>query len=119
VRDGYFARWHDREYEASPDTDRARLYTAEPVPGFEQIAPNRYLRVVPAAELADFYYAFTSCVWQGQPFRVIGEQGSWLRVEYTGDLPPAAELRLEPFDRDVYQGWARRGDVSDLRESRV
>jgi hypothetical protein len=119
VRDGYFARWHDREYEASPDTDRARLYVREPVPGFEQIAPDRYLRVVPAAELTDFYYAVTSCTWRGQPFHVIGEQGSWLRVEYSGELPPPRDLPLEQFDRDVYQGWAKRSEADGLTEGRV
>ncbi len=119
MRDGYFARWQDREYEASPDSDRARLYATQPVAGFEQIAAGRWLRVVPAAELADLYYAYTACDWQGQPFRVIGEQGSWLRVEYAGELPPPDGLRLERFDRDVFQGWVRRTDVTAFLETRV
>lgn len=119
MRDGYFARWQDREYEASPDSDRARLYAASPEPGFEQIAPERYLRVVPIGELSDLYYATTTCTWRGHPFRVIGEQRAWLRVEYDGELPPPAELGLERFDRDVYQGWARRSEVGELVEGRV
>lgn len=119
VRDGYFARWQDREFEASPDADRARLYAPAPVPGFEQIAAGRWLRVVPAAELGDLYYAYTACDWQGWSFRVIGEQGSWLRVEYAGELPPPDGIKLDSFDRDVYQGWVRRSEVTDLRETRV
>lgn len=119
MRDGYYARWQDREYEASPDADRARLYAPEPEQGFERIGQGRYLRVVPAAELSEFFYATTTCTWRGAPFRVIGEQGRWLRVEYAGALPPPEELGLEPFDRDVYQSWARADDVAELAEGRA
>lgn len=119
MRDGYFARWQDREYEASPDADRARLYAAEAVPGFEQIAAGRYLRVVPTSELTDLYYATTRCDWRGQPFLIIGEQGSWARLEYVGEGTPPAELGLELFDRGVYQGWARRSEIENVREGRV
>ena len=40
-RDGYVARWHGREYEASPDGADLRLYTTHPEPGFEQVRTSR------------------------------------------------------------------------------
>ncbi len=120
MRDGYFARWRGVEYEASPDGDRMRLYSSDQNAGFEQIAPGRFQRIVPAAELEDFAYIRTVCRWRGELFQVIGGQDAWLRIEYAGtDSAAAQAMGLEEFDRGVYQGWARREDVEDLQESRV
>ncbi|WP_018217156.1 hypothetical protein [Salinispora vitiensis] len=119
-RDGYVARWRDREYQASPDGDDIRLYQHEPDAGFTQVRPGRHLRVVPAAEVDELTYIRTTCTWQGQPFIVLGEHEGWLRVEYTGGRWPVAEaMGLEAFDYGVYQGWAPAAEVRDLRELRV
>lgn len=118
MRDGYYARWRDREFEASPDGDRVRLYTTEPDAGFDQIAPGRYLRVVPRADVPDLGYLTSRCQWRDERFAIIGEQGQWYRLEYLGELPPADSLGLTTFDRDVYQAWARRSEVSDIAEVR-
>ena len=49
-----------------------------------------------------------------------GKHDAWLRVEYTGGKAPvAAELGLEEFDYGVYQGWAPKQEVTDMRESRL
>lgn len=120
MRDGYFARWRGREYEASPDGDEVRIYQAEPGDGFEEVRPGRYVRAVPVAEVEDLVYIRTTCTWQGQPFIVLGQHETWLRVEYTGGRRPVAEaLGLESFDFGVYQGWVRQSEVTDLREHRV
>ena len=120
MRDGYVARWRGTEYEASPDGDQTRLYASVAADGFDEVRPGRYVRVVPAHEVDDFWYARTTCVWRGAPFIVLGEHDEWLRVEYTGGKAPvAAELNLEEYDFGVYQGWAPRNEVSDLREQRV
>ena len=120
IRDGYAARWHGREYEASPDADHVRLYRPDPEEGFEEIHPGRHRRRVPAAEIEDVAYIRTTCMWRGEPFIVLAEHESWLRVEYTGGLAPvAAQLGLEEFDFGVYQGWVARDEASDLREMRV
>lgn len=119
-RDGYVARWRDREYQASPDGDDIRLYQHEPDAGFTPLRSGRHLRVVPAAEVDELTYIRTTCTWQGQPFIVLGEHDGWLRVEYTGGRWPVAEaMGLEAFDYGVYQGWAPAADVRDLRELRV
>ncbi|WP_155368994.1 hypothetical protein [Catellatospora vulcania] len=119
-RDGYIARYLGREYEASPDGDAVRLYRPEPAEGFEEVRPGRFVRVVPAAEIDDLAYVRSTCTWRGQPFIVLAEHDAWLRVEYTGGKSPvAAELGLEEFDYGVYQGWAPKQEVTDLRESRV
>ncbi|GAA4142870.1 hypothetical protein [Actinomadura keratinilytica] len=120
MRHGYYAKWRGTDYEASPDGDTVRLYLPRPADGFTQVAPDRYVRVVPAAEVDRLHYVRTRCSWRGEPFVVLGEHGEWLRVEYTGGRAPVAErLGLEPFDRGVYQAWAPRGEVRDVHEETV
>jgi hypothetical protein len=120
MRDGYYARWRGREYEASPDGMDLRLYATQPADGFGQVRPGRFVRVVALAEVDDFSYIRTTCNWQGEPFIVLGEHEEWLRVEYTGGKAPVAKaLGLEEFDFGVYQGWAPLMQVSDLIELRV
>lgn len=120
IRDGYVARWRARDYEASPNGDEVRLYAPTADDGFDEIRAGRHRRIVPVTEIDDLWYVRTTCTWQGQPFIVLAEHDSWLRVEYTGGKAPVAgELGLEEFDYGVYQGWAAAGDVTELREQRV
>jgi hypothetical protein len=120
IRHGYYAGWRGSEWEASPDGLQVRLYSAKPEDGFAQVVAGRYVRVVPAHEVEHLSYVNTLCTWQGEPFVVLGEHESWLRVEYTGGKAPVAErLGLELFDRGVYQAWAPRNEVEDLREETV
>jgi hypothetical protein len=120
MRDGFVARWGDVEYEASPDGDNIRLYRPDAADGFEEIRPGRYRKIVPAGECGGLGYVRTACNWHGQPFIVLAEHDGWLRVEYTGgSFPVAVRLGLEEFDYGVYQGWAPRGEVTDIREYRV
>lgn len=119
IRDGYVARWRGLEYEASPGGggDDIRLYTAEPMAGFEETRPGRYRCVVPVAEIESLRYVRTACTWQGEPFTIVGEHETWLRVEYTGGRAVIAErLGLDRLDRGVWQAWAPRTEVVDLRE---
>ncbi len=120
MRDGYYARWRDEEFEASPDGVDIRLYSTEPQDGFRQIRSDRFVRVIPRDEASDFCYIRTVCKWQGEPFIVLGEHEEWLRVEYTGGMAPAARaLGLEEFDFGVYQGWAPAAHVTDIAEYRA
>ena len=120
IRDGHAARWQGGEYEASPDGDDVRLYRPDPAEGFDEVRAGRYRRVVPASEVDELVYVRTTCRWRDQPFIALAEHDNWLRVEYTGGLAPvAAELGLEEFDFGVYQGWAPRDEVTDIREYRV
>jgi hypothetical protein len=120
MRDGYYGRWRDREYEASPDGTAMRLYAAQPEEGFAQVRAGRYVRVVPAEEVHDFSYVRTACTWHGEPFIVLGEAQGWLRVEYTGGKAPVARtLGLEEFDFGVYQGWAPLAEVANVAEYRT
>jgi hypothetical protein len=120
MRDGYVARWRDRDYEASPDGDDVRLYQPEGGDGFEEVHSGRYVRVVPATEVEHLGYVRTICRWKGEPFIVLAQHESWLRVEYTGGRWPIAEsMGLEEFDFGVYQGWAPVGEVTDLREHHI
>jgi hypothetical protein len=120
MRDGYVGTWRDEEYEVSPEGDDMRLYATEPREGFDEIRTGRWRRIVPATEVSDLAYVRTSCTWRDEPFIVLGEHESWLRLEYTGGKAPvAAALRLEEFDYGVYQGWAPMAEVSDIREYRT
>ncbi len=120
MRHGYYARWRGAEYEASPDGDRVRLYLDAPAEGFMRVSPDRHVRVVPATEVDRLSYVSTMCTWRGEGFAVLGEHDGWLRVEYTGGKAPVAErLGLEMFDRGVYQAWAPRGEVENVREETV
>src|SRR5829696_10179897 len=104
MRDGYVAGWQDEEYEVSPDGEQMRLYSTEPRDGFEELRPDRHRKIVPASEVTDFAYVRTICKWRGEPFIVLAEHESWLRLEYTGGKAPvAAALGLEEFDFGVHQ----------------
>jgi hypothetical protein len=118
IRHGYYARWRGEEYEASPDGSKVHLYAETADEGFEEAGPERFVRVVPAAEV-ELSYISMACTWQDEPFQVLGEYDTWVRVEYAGERPEAAvRLGLEVFDRDVYQAWAPRADIRGLREER-
>jgi hypothetical protein len=120
IRDGYAARWRGREYEASPDGEHVRLYRPDGEDGFEEVRPGRYYRRVPADDVDEMVYIRTTCMWRDEPFIVLAEHETWLRVEYTGGLAPiASKLGLEEFDFGVYQGWVARDEVTELREYRV
>ena len=120
MRDGYVVTWQGREYDASPDGDGVRIYAPEPGEGFEEVRPGRHVRVLQPGEFDDLVYVRTTCTWRGQPFIVLAEADTWLRVEYTGGRAPIArQLGLEEFDYGVYQGWAPKQDITDLRESRL
>ncbi|WP_433463064.1 hypothetical protein [Spirillospora sp. CA-128828] len=120
IRHGFYAGWRGSEYEASPDGDLVRLYVAQQATGFRQIAPDRYVQVVPLSDVDHLQYVTTHCMWRGEPFVVLGEHEGWLRVEYSGGKAPVAErLGLESFDRGVYQAWASGHEVEDLHEETV
>jgi hypothetical protein len=118
IRDGYLARWRGTEYEASPGADgEVRLYSAEPADGFTETRPSRHVKVVPAAEIEDLRYVRTACRWRDEPFIVVGEHETWLRVEYAGGRQPAAQrLGLDRIDHGVWQAWAPLAEVIDLHE---
>jgi hypothetical protein len=120
MRDGYMVTWQGREYDAAPDGDKVRIYAPEPADGFEEVRPGRYVRVLGPDEFEDLVYVRTTCLWRGQPFVVLAEADSWLRLEYTGGRAPIAQqLGLEEFDFGVYQGWAPANEVHDVYEHRV
>ena len=120
MRDGYVVTWRGREYEASPDADRVRIYAPEPGDGFDEVRPGRYVRVLEPGEYDGLAYVRTTCSWRGHPFLVLAETDAWLRVEYTGGRAPIARtLGLEEFDFGVYQGWAQANEVTEVGEYRA
>lgn len=118
------ARWNGQEYTAGadpqPDQLLIRLYSTTAAEGFEQVTPERYVRVVPAGECDAILYVTTVCEWLGAPFMVHAEDGDDVLVEYTGGLLPETQrLRLQRIERGVYQAWVPRAEVRALRENVV
>lgn len=120
MRHGYLATTSDGEYQAVPATDgTVRLYADGPDTGFAEVAPGRYVKVVPAEQVR-LSYLRTVCAWRGALCLVIGSHGDWLRLEYLGDDEAVArQLGMDRFDVSVYQGWAPRAEVADLAEQRI
>lgn len=120
IRDGYVARWHGIEYEASPDGATVRIYQPSAADDFERVRDDRYVQSIPLSEIEELSYVRTVCSWRGEPFIALAEHESWLRVEYTGGKASVAEaLGLEEFEFGVYQGWVPAAEVTELREYRV
>jgi hypothetical protein len=120
MRDGYVARWRGVEYEASPDGASVRLYRPSEADGFTRVRDGRFVQAVAMSDVENLAYVRTTCYWRGEPFVVLAEYESWLRVEYTGGKAPAANtLGLEEFEFGVYQGWIPAAEVTDLREQRI
>jgi hypothetical protein len=120
MRDGYVVTWQGQEYDAAPDGDNVRIYSAQPGDGFDEVKPGRYVRVLTPDDYDDLVYVRTTCRWRGAPFLVLAEADDWYRLEYTGGRAPVAQqLRLEEFDFGVYQSWAPAHEITDLHEQRV
>jgi hypothetical protein len=117
---GYRARWHGREYEASPDGGLLRLYTDRPTAGFERVGDQRYRRLVPAAEADWFGHVWSVGTYRGEPVVVLDERPGELLVEYTGGRAPVALLLgLARVDIGVYRGWVDGAEVTARREERA
>ncbi|GAA3812249.1 hypothetical protein GCM10022226_36120 [Sphaerisporangium flaviroseum] len=120
----YRARWRGTDYEASADprADRLwmRLRASEPAEGFEEVAPGRFIRPVPAQECEAVYFVTTTGRWRGAECQVHDEREGELLIEYTGGLLPVAlELGLERIERGVHRGWVPRDEVLELGEHAV
>ncbi len=121
IRDGYVARWRDAEYDAVPGVDgEVRLYASAAAEGFEEVLPGRYLQIVAEEQVESLRYVRTHCTWRGEPFVAIGEHDTWVRLEYAGGRAPVANaMGLDRIDYGVYQAWAPRNEIADLREENI
>lgn len=118
----YRARWAAADYpavpEPHPDGLLMRLHRSNPAKGFELLAPDLYVRVVPAADCESIAFVVTACRWRGAPFEVHDERDDQLLLEYVGgQVPVAQELGLQRIERGVYRQWVPRADVQDLGEA--
>ena len=77
MRDGYVVTWRGREYDASPDGDKVRIYAPEPGEGFEEVRPGRYVTAPYEWRLLDDAGHF---LHQEQPDVVTGEILRWLKT---------------------------------------
>ncbi|MDA0637958.1 hypothetical protein OUY22_31500 [Nonomuraea sp. MCN248] len=120
-RPRYEARWRGADYPASPESRAEgvwlRLRSRSPLEGFDEVAPGRWVRPVPAADCEQVTYITTVCEWRGVPCVVLGDEDGELLVEYVGGLTPvAADLGFGRIERGVHRRLVPRDEVSGLRE---
>ena len=118
---GYRARWNGTELAAHPDPQPdqllIRLSAETPTDGFDEVAPHRHVRVVPARECTEIVFVTTVCEWMDAPFQVRDERDEDVLLEYTGgQVPEARRLGLQRIERGVYQAWVPRAELNGLRE---
>ncbi|MEV7803911.1 SseB family protein [Microbispora sp. NPDC088329] len=117
----YRARWRGAGFRANPDPGHdgllIRLLHDGPADGFEERAPGRFVRSVPAQECEAVFHVTRRCEWRGAPCLVRGERAGELLLEYTGGrLPVARALGMERAERGVHRRWVARAEVTELRE---
>ncbi|OPG03958.1 hypothetical protein B1L11_38895 [Microbispora sp. GKU 823] len=117
----YRARWRGAGFPANPDPGHdgllIRLLGDGPADGFEERAPGRFVRSVPAEECEAVFHVTRVCAWRGAPCLVRDERAGELLLEYTGGrLPVARALGMERIERGVHRRWVARAEVSEVRE---
>jgi hypothetical protein len=120
----YRARWHDADYDASPELRFGRwwmrLRSSAPASGFEEVRADRHVRAVPVDECEAVCFVTTVCRWRDAPFRVHDQRDDALLLEYTGGhVTVARSLGLERVERGVHRRWVPRDEVAELREHAV
>lgn len=115
---GYRAVWAGEEYEASPAGQTVRLYAEGPIPGFAPIKSDRYLRIVPAAEVERFWHVRTVAQLDGLRVVLLASYDGHVLVEYVDDPVRAADgvIRMES---GVYWRWVEAEALRGVREVRV
>lgn len=124
TRDGYRAWWRGGEYEAAPDPTVdglwVRLYVPRPMPGFEEVGPERHRRIVAGSELERLVYVRTVCTWHGEPFLLLDAFAGRAYIEYVGGQVPVAQLlRLQRVERGVYRIKVPYDDLREVRQEVV
>jgi len=122
------ARFQDEEYACTPEQLasglRVHLLSETPVDGFVELQPGVHIRLVLASECTQVAHVTVNCQWQGESCMVHDERttndGDELLLEYIGGkVPRALELGMDRVARGVYQRWAPRDQIRDLREVRT
>ncbi|MGW5261232.1 SseB family protein [Microbispora sp. NPDC004025] len=117
----YRARWRGADHPAIPDPGHdgllIRLLSDEPADGFEERAPGRFVRPVPAGECEAVFHVTRRCEWRGAPCLIRDERAGELLLEYTGGrLPVARALGMERIERGVHRRWVARAEAGEPRE---
>jgi hypothetical protein len=102
------------------DPDVVDLYWYDdnpPLPGFEKIAPNIYIRHTPLSEVDSVHRVEWFAEYRGEPFKVTADRRDRLLLYYLGGgEPKACELGLDVEERFVATGLIAKSDVENLRE---
>ena len=91
--------------------------TPPPATGFEEVAPQIYVRHTERSVLDSLRRIQWWCEYQGEPFIVTADRGDQLLVSYAGlNFQKAQTLGLHVEERDSIVGLVPKSDVSDLRK---
>ena len=61
-----------------------------PMPGFEKVAPNIYIRHTPLSEVDSVHRVEWYAEYRGEPFKVTADRGDSLLLYYLGGSEPKA-----------------------------
>lgn len=120
IENGYVARWHGMEFEASPtlgtNTVDIRLYAQASGEHWESVGDGRYVREVGIGEVERLVHRAKVGTWRGHPFRVLAAEDDRYYLEYAGEHTPVArELGLEFIEPGVFRQWAPATEVVNVR----
>jgi hypothetical protein len=118
----YYAVLGGRRFRAAltVDPNVVDLYWRDddpPMPGFEKVAPNVYIRHTPLAEVDSVHRVGWLADYRGEPFKVTADRGESLLLYYLGGSEPKArELGLDVEERFVATGVIPKAEIQNLRE---
>ncbi len=115
AHNGFRAVWSGREFDASPDGDLVRLYAGTPEPGFEPVGPQRYRRLVLAAEVGWLGYVRTTARWGARTVIVLAVADGRALIEYQADAGWEPGRGPEP---GVWRSWVGEPELTERHELR-
>ena len=87
---GIYAVFQNREYHATANGGKVILRSYRGEPDAPEFTPARIptvagIRVVDRSELESLAFVNTVCLWRGEPFMIVGIDGEFADVFYTGE----------------------------------
>ncbi len=121
-KEHYYALLGGHRFRAAltVDPNVVDLYRSDgnpPMPGFEKVAPDIYIRHTPLVEVDSVHGVEWLAEYRGEPFKVTADRGENLLLYYLGGSEPKArELGLDVEERFAATGVIPKTEIQNLRE---